>query len=47
MNDLMLNTRRLIRAGVTDENSLSNIGKLATKDYKHQGTDEFLDFNPR
>ena len=45
MNELMSNTHRLIQTGVIDENSLSNPGTLATKDYKDQGTDEFLDFN--
>ena len=46
MNVLMLNTGSFIRSGVNDENSLSNIGTLATEDCKDQGTDEFLDFNP-
>ena len=41
----MSNIGRLIRLGVNDENSLLNIGTLATKDCKDQGTDKFLDFN--
>ena len=46
MNELVSNIRRLIQAGFIDEKSLSNTANLATKDCKHQGTNEFLDFNP-
>ena len=42
----MSNTDIFIRSGDNDENSLSNIGTLATKDCKDRGIDEFLDFNP-